>query len=65
MLSSRSRRYTSIFICHDAATRFWKTHKDLALLKEFLGDRDTESVMRYVNIDGKEASRLMRKRRPA
>jgi integrase len=48
---------------HDAATRFWKTHKDLALLKEFLGDRDTESVMRYVNIDGKEASRLMRKRR--
>src|ERR1700730_10013295 len=48
---------------HDAATRFWKTHKDLALLKEFLGDRDTESVMRYVNIAGKEASRLMRKRR--
>jgi integrase len=48
---------------HDAATRFWKMHKDLALLKEFLGDRDTESVMRYVNIDGKEASRLMRKRR--
>jgi hypothetical protein len=46
---------------HDAATRFWKTHNDLALLKEFLGDRDTESVMRYVNVDGKEASRLMRK----
>jgi hypothetical protein len=31
---------------HDLPTRFWKTHKDLALLKEFLGDRDTESVMR-------------------
>jgi hypothetical protein len=50
---------------HDAATRFWKSHNDLALLMEFLGDRDTESVMRYVNIDGKEASRLMRKRKSA
>jgi hypothetical protein len=35
----------------------------LALLEEFLGDHDTASVMRYVNIDGKEASRLMRKRK--
>jgi hypothetical protein len=38
-------------------------HNDLALLKEFLGDRDTASVMRYVNIDGIEASRLKRKRK--
>jgi integrase len=47
---------------HDAATRFWKEYRDVALLQQFLGDRDIKSAMRYVNIDGKEASRLMRQR---
>jgi hypothetical protein len=32
-------------------------------LQQFLGDRDIKSAMRYVNIDGKEASRLMRERK--
>jgi hypothetical protein len=45
---------------HDAATRFWKEHKDFALLRQLLADRDIKS---YVNIGGKEASRLMRKRK--
>jgi hypothetical protein len=44
-----------------AATRSWKVYKDVALLQRFLGDRDIKSAMRYVNIDGKEAWRLMRK----
>jgi hypothetical protein len=35
----------------------------LAPLKEFAGDRDTESAMRDVDIDEKEASRLMRERK--
>jgi hypothetical protein len=41
----------------------WKEYKDVALLQQFLGDCDIKSAMRYVNIDGKEASRLMRKRK--
>jgi site-specific recombinase XerD len=54
-LSSHDRR-------HDAATRFWKEYKDVALLQQLLGDRDIKSAMRYVTIGGKEASRLMRMR---
>jgi hypothetical protein len=51
---------------HDAATRFWKVRKDVTLLRQFPGDRDIKSAMRCVNIDGKEASRLVtRKRKPA
>jgi hypothetical protein len=48
--------------CKDAAARFWKRDYDVALFQQFLGDRDIKSPMRYVNIDGKEASPLMRKR---
>ena len=33
------------------------------MLQQFLGDRDSKSAMRCVNIDGKEASRLMRARK--
>jgi hypothetical protein len=32
-------------------------------MQQFLGDRDIKSAMRCVNIDGKEASRLMRQRK--
>jgi hypothetical protein len=39
----------------------YEEYKDVALLQQFLGDCDINSAMRYVNIDGKEASRLMRK----
>jgi hypothetical protein len=55
-----SRTRASTTLRHDAATRFWKEYKDVALLQQFLGGRDIKSAMRYVNIDGKEASRLMR-----
>jgi hypothetical protein len=43
---------------HDAATRSWKEYKDVALSQQFLAGRDIKSAMCYVNIDGKEASRL-------
>jgi integrase len=55
-----SRNLSSHDLRHDAATRSWKEYKDVALLQQFLGDRDIKSAMRYVNIGGKEASRLMR-----
>jgi hypothetical protein len=42
------------------AKRFWNERDDVALLQQFLGDRDVKSAMRYVNIGGKEASGLMR-----
>lgn len=42
---------------HDAATRFWRAYKDV-LSQQFLGDSDIKSVMRCVNIGGKDASRL-------
>jgi hypothetical protein len=37
--------------------------KDVALSQKFPGDRDIKSAMRYVNSDGKEASRLTRLRK--
>jgi hypothetical protein len=48
---------------HHAATRFWKEYKDVALVQQFLGDRDVTSAMHSVNINGKEPRGWRHRRR--